>query len=289
MLREVFEGLREHLLADEPAALATVIDEAVADDTSQVSDGAPHEAAARRTGVAVGESMLVRPDGSVLGTLGDRGLDAAVVRDSLGQLDAGATVVRRYGPRGEARQQDVAVFIEAFVPPPRMVIFGAVDFSAALARLAKILGYRVTVCDARATFATTKRFPMADEVVVDWPDRLLASIGPLLTSRDAVCILTHDPKFDVPAVMGALGTSVGYIGAMGSRRTTADRARRLRDAGVDDAGLRRVMAPMGLDIGARTPEETAVSICAEIVALRSGGGTGSQLREVDGPIHRRPR
>jgi xanthine dehydrogenase accessory factor len=284
MPKAVFAALREHLLADEPVALAAVIEESVAEGTSQDA----MEGATGDTGVAIGTSMLVRSDGSAAGTLGNLGLDRAVVRDSLGQLDAGTTTVRRYGARGQARLQEVAIFIEAFVPPPQMLIFGAVDFSAALARVAKLLGYRVTVCDARGTFATKKRFPMADEVVVDWPDRLLAKVGPRLRSRDAICILTHDPKFDVPAVMGALGTSVGYIGAMGSRRTTADREKRLREAGADDAALDRLMAPIGLDIGARTPEETAVSICAEIVALRAGGGTGSQLREIDGAIHRRP-
>ncbi len=270
MLKTVFQALSEHLLADEPVALASVIE-------------GPGQA-----GVTIGASMLVRPDGSVLGTLGDPALDEAVVRDSIGQLGAGTAAVLGYGPRGQLGQQDLAVFIEAFVPPPRLLIFGAVDFSAALARVAKIIGYRVTVCDARGAFATERRFPMADEVVVDWPDRLLAKVGPELGARDAVCILTHDPKFDVPAVLAALGTSVGYIGAMGSRRTTADRAQRLREAGVDESALRRVMAPIGLDIGARTPEETAVSICAEIVALRSGGGSGSSLRDGGGPIHRRP-
>ena len=151
-----------------------------------------------------------------------------------------------------------------------MIIFGAVDFTAALAQVAKVLGYRVTVCDAREMFATRARFPFADEVVVDWPHRLLARIGPELTPRDAVCVLTHDAKFDVPAIVAALATEVGYLGAMGSRRTHAARVERLREAGVDDAGLARLLAPIGLDLGARTPEETAVSICAEIISLRTG-------------------
>ena len=149
------------------------------------------------------------------------------------------------------------MFVESFAPPPRMVIFGAVDFTAALARVAKVLGYHVTVCDAREVFATRKRFPMADEVVVDWPDRHLAAIGDSLGPRDAVCVLTHDAKFDVPAIMSALNTNVGYLGAMGSRRTHADRVERLRSEGVDEAALARLMAPIGLDIGARTPEEAA--------------------------------
>ena len=132
-----------------------------------------------------------------------------------------------------------------------MLIFGAVDFAAALATVAKVLGYRVTVCDARPVFATPSRFPMADEVVVDWPDRHLANVGGTLGGRDAVCVLTHDPKFDVPAIVAALGTRAGYIGAMGSRRTAAERENRLRDAGVDDDEMSRIMAPIGLDIGAR--------------------------------------
>jgi xanthine dehydrogenase accessory factor len=165
-----------------------------------------------------------------------------------------------------------------------MVIFGAVDFTAALARVAKVLGYHVTVCDARPVFATRARFPMADDVVVAWPDRYLGEIGAALGPRDAVCVLTHDPKFDVPAIVGALRTGVGYLGAMGSRRTSEERDVRLRAAGVDPAALARVMAPIGLDIGARTPEETAVSICAEIIALRTGRVAPS-LRDQDGPIH----
>ena len=126
---------------------------------------------------------------------------------------------------------------------------------------------------------------MADEVVVDWPNRLLDQVGASLGPRDAVCVLTHDAKFDVPAIVAALATDVGYLGAMGSRRTHDDRVERLREEGVDDAGLARVMAPIGLDIGARTPEETAVSICAEIIALRTGRTAAAPLRQTDGPIH----
>ena len=181
-------------------------------------------------------------------------------------------------------ERDVAVFIESFALPPQMVIFGAVDFTAALARLGKLLGFRVTVCDARPVFATRTRFPMADEVVVDWPDRHLGAIGGALGPRDAVCVLTHDPKFDVPAIVAAVGTKVGYIGAMGSRRTHDERTVRLRETGLDDADLARVMAPIGLDLGARTPEETAVAICAEIIALRTGRRPPS-LRDGQGPIH----
>ena len=257
----IYASLRDALRADEPVALATVIE-----------------------GPERGAKLLVRPDQPAVGSLGNADLDRVVARDASGELEAGLTGTRHYGLNGEARQREVSVFIESFAPPPRMVIFGAVDFTAALVRIAKVLGYRVTVCDARPTFATAVRFPQADEVVVDWPDRHLAKIEAELGPRDAVCVLTHDPKFDVPAIVAALRTRCGYLGAMGSRRTHADRIERLREAGVAGDGLARVMAPVGLDIGARTPEETAVSICAEIIALRTGRAAPS-LRDADGPIH----
>jgi xanthine dehydrogenase accessory factor len=246
--------------ADTPVVVATVIE-------------GPH----------TGAHLVVTGDGTT-GTLGNTDLDRVVGRDAHGALESGTTATRHYGPCGEARQEDVSVFIEAFGPPPRMVIFGAVDFTAALARTAKVLGYHVTVCDARPVFATRQRFPMADEVVVDWPDRHLAVVGPLLGPRDAVCVLTHDHKFDVPAIKAALATAAGYVGAMGSRRTHAERLDRLRAEGVTDDTLSRLMAPIGLDIGARTPEETAIAVCAEIIALRTGR-PARHLKEGAGPIH----
>ena len=260
-MAHVYEALRDALGADEPVALATVVE-----------------------GPNIGAKLLVGPARAALGTLGDDDLDRVVTRDALGELEAGLTSTRHYGAHGEAREQVVSVFVEAFAPPPQMVIFGAVDFTGALVKAAKLLGYRVTVCDARAVFATHQRFPQADEVVNEWPDRFLAALGPDLGPRDAVCVLTHDAKFDVPAIVAALETDVGYLGAMGSRTTHARRVERLWEAGVDDAGLGRVMAPIGLDIGARTPEETAVSICAEIIALRTGHEAPS-LRDAAGPIH----
>ena len=266
----VYEALRDALRAERPVALATVT--AVADPPDGVE--AP----------ALGAKLLASPDGAVVGSLGDPDLDRVVTRDALGELESGLTSTRHYGTHGEARDDAVSVFIESFAPPPRMIIFGAVDFTAALARVAKVLGYRVVVCDARAVFATRARFPMADEVVNDWPDRYLEKVGDELTARDAVCVLTHDAKFDVPAIVGAIATGVGYLGAMGSRRTHDSRVARLREAGVDDAGLARVHAPIGLDIGARTPEETAVSICAEIISRRTGR-QAAQLRDTHGPIH----
>lgn len=279
MLSSVFPVLRDRLRAGEPVALATVV------EVSSGAEGQPAPASAR---TVPGATLLVGSAGHQIGSLGDPGLDGSVVRDALGQIDAGATSVRRYGPLGQIGQQEVTVFIQAFVPAPQMLIFGAVDFADALSRVAKVLGFRVTVCDARAVFATPRRFPMADQVVVDWPDRYLAAVGDQLGERDAVCVLTHDTKFDVPAIEAALQTSVGYIGAMGSRRTTAEREKRLREDGVNDVAMSRLMAPIGLDIGARTPEETAVSICAEIISLRAGAQTTASLSHTDGPIHHEP-
>jgi xanthine dehydrogenase accessory factor len=252
----------------------------------ELGESSPFALATVVGGANVGAKLVVRPDGTATGTLGDVDLDRVVARDARGELESGLTSTRHYGEHGEARREDVAVFIESFAPPPRMVIFGAVDFTAALTRVSKVLGYHVTVCDARPVFATAQRFPMADEVIVDWPDRHLAEVGPTLTARDAVCVLTHDHKFDVPAIVAALGTGVGYLGAMGSRRTHGERIERLRAAGVSEDDIARVMAPIGLDIGARTPEETAISICAEIIALRTGR-RGWSLRDTDGPIHGR--
>ena len=212
-----------------------------------------------------------------------------VARDALAELEAGRTGVRHYGPEGQNNPDDpaigrVSVFVESWAPPPQMLIFGAVDFTAALAKVAKILGYRVIVCDAREIFATKRRFPMADEVLVTWPGPVFEERGGGLGPRDAVCILTHDPKFDVPAIEGALGTRVGYIGVMGSRKTHTKRLERLAEVGIAGEELGRVLAPIGLDIGARSPEETAVSICAEIIARRTGRHAPS-LRDGSGAIH----
>ena len=264
--------------------VASVDDDVLGSIDDALRTGRSVALATQVAGPAAGSALLIEADGATSGRLGDLNLDRVVARDALAALRSSFTGTRHYGRHGEARKHEVEVLIESFVPPPRMVIFGAVDFTAALARTAKALGYRVTVCDARKAFATRARFPMADEVVVDWPDRYLDTID--LGPRDAVCVLTHDAKFDVPAIAGALRTGAGYIGAMGSRRTHDDRARRLRDAGVDDAAMKRVMSPIGLDIGARSPEEVAVAICAEIIALRTGA-EAPFLRDAKGPIHAR--
>jgi len=216
------------------------------------------------------------------GTLGTARLDAAVADDARGMLEQGTTGERRYGPDGQRRLDDLAVFVAAYAPPPRMYVFGAIDFAAAVARVGAFLGYHVTVCDARPVFATPRRFPEADQVVNAWPHRFLEDAP--VDRRTVICVLTHDPKFDVPLLQVALRTPAAYIGAMGSRRTNDERAAQLRAVGVSDEDIARVAAPIGLDIGARTPEETAISIAAELVSLR-WGGSGERLVATDGPIH----
>jgi xanthine dehydrogenase accessory factor len=229
----------------------------------------------------LGRRLIVRPE-SVIGTLGSARFDAAVGDDALGLLQQGTTAIVRYGPDGERRGDEVEVFVASYAPKPRMIVFGAIDFAAAVARIGTFLGYRVTVCDARPTFATKKRFPDADEVVVAWPHKYLARTD--VDERTVVCVLTHDPKFDVPLLEVALRMPLAYLGAMGSRRTNEDRANRLKELGFTDEDIARLHAPIGLDVGGRTPEETAVSVAAEIISTR-WGGSGAQLRAVSGPIH----
>ncbi len=261
----------------EPVAVATVI-------------GGPGQAGARRViwaGDAQGRSGGDADEGTwhsgASGTLGSGSrLDAAVDDDVRGMLAQGLTGIRRYGAHGERRGDELSVFVNSFAPPPRMLVFGAIDFAAAVARVGKFLGYHVTVCDARKVFATASRFPDADEVIVEWPHRFLA--GTSIDSRTVICVLTHDPKFDVPLLEVALRTPAGYIGAMGSRRTHDDRLARLREVGLTEDELARLRSPIGLDLGARTPEETAVSIAAELIQLR-WGGSGQPLTATDGRIH----
>src|SRR5664279_5533334 len=217
------------------------------------------------------------------GSLGGGRLDQAVTDDARGMLGLGRTGLLALGRNGERRAQDLSVFVQSYAPPPRMIVFGAIDFAAAMARIGKFLGYHVTVCDARPVFATTKRFPDVDEVVVQWPHKYLEQVE--VDERTVLCVLTHDPKFDVPLLRLALRTKAGYIGAMGSRRTHQDRLRRLREVGMSEQELSKMSSPIGLDLGARTPEETAVSIAAEIIA-RMWGGTGQPLTTTSAPIHR---
>ncbi|WP_406350563.1 XdhC family protein [Streptomyces sp. NBC_00658] len=273
--------------------------------TAALSAAARGEAAAvarviRGPGELLGRALLVHIDGSYDGGLGgtyeggpggprtaDRDelpdLDRAAVAEARAMLDTGRTGTVEISEYGSSCPGGVTLFVETRVPPPRMIVFGAVDFAAALVRAGKFLGYHVTVCDARPVFATRLRFPEADDIVVDWPHRYLRSTG--TDGRTVLCVLTHDAKFDIPLLETALRLPVAFVGAMGSRRTHEDRDRRLREVGLTDGELARLRSPIGLDLGARTPEETALSIAAEIVAARRGG-TGVPLTGSGTPIHR---
>ncbi|MEW2625468.1 XdhC/CoxI family protein [Streptomyces sp. NPDC048106] len=232
----------------------------------------------------LGRALLVRPDGAHEGTLGGHAdLDRTAAAEAGALLEAGRTGTVEVSADGSHCPGGLTLLVESDVPPPRMIIFGAVDFASALARAGKFLGHHVTVCDARPVFATPARFPDADEVVVDWPHRYLRRTA--TDARTVLCVLTHDAKFDVPLLKVALGMPVAFVGAMGSRRTHEDRERRLRAEGVSERQLARLRSPIGLDLGARTPEETALSIAAEIVAARRGG-TGAPLTGGRAPIHR---
>jgi xanthine dehydrogenase accessory factor len=253
-----------------------------------VRDGDPVALATVISGPSerLGKRLVIWPD-RMDGSTGSDRLDGAVRDDARGLLDAGRNGMLRYGVDGQRRGEGLDVFVESFAPPPRMIVFGAIDFAAAVAKISGFLGYRVTVCDARPVFATASRFPGANEVIVEWPHRYLAAEAAAgrIDARTAICVLTHDPKFDVPVLDVALRLpEVGYIGAMGSRRTHDDRLARLREVGLTEAELARMSSPIGLDLGARTPEETAVSIAAEIIALH-WGGAGDRLADLAGPIH----
>ncbi|MBM7054202.1 XdhC family protein [Streptomyces durocortorensis] len=279
--------VRAYATAAERADLAAVLDLIAAD--------LPVAEATVLSGAAeTGARLVVRPsdagaatgtlgsEGLATGTLGSEGLDAAVTADARGLLAQGHSAIQWYGAQGQRRMQEVAVFVRTYAPPARMLVFGAIDHAAATARIGSFLGYRVTVCDARPAFATRERFPTADEVVRAWPHTYLASTE--VDARTVICVLTHDPKFDVPLLLAALRTPAAYIGVMGSRRTHHDRLARLREAGADEAALTRLASPIGLDLGARTPEETALSIAAEVIQHR-WGGTGRPPGELTGAIH----
>jgi xanthine dehydrogenase accessory factor len=233
----------------------------------------------------LGNRLVVWTD-RVDGTLGTDRLDAAATDDARGLLAAGRSGTLQYGYDGQRRGDEITLFVASYAPRPRMIVFGAIDFAAAVARMGGFLGYHVTVCDARPIFATSRRFPDADDVVVEWPHRYLqreADAG-RVDERTVVCVLTHDPKFDGPLLEVALRLPLAYVGAMGSRRTHDDRLTRLREVGVAEADLAKLSSPVGLDLGARTPEETAVSIAAEIIAAR-WGGSGERLTLRAGRIH----
>ncbi|MCX5104949.1 XdhC family protein [Streptomyces sp. NBC_00439] len=265
-----------------------------ADDPARAVFAAALAAAARGTAAALaritdgpaellGRPLLVRPDGSYEGGLGGHPeLDRTAAADARAMLDTGRTGPVTIGTDGSRCGRPITLLVESSVPPPRMIVFGAIDFASALVRAGKFLGYHVTLCDARPVFATKARFPEADELVVDWPHRYLSETE--VDARTVLCVLTHDAKFDVPLLELALKLPVAYVGAMGSRRTHLERNDRLRDVGVTELELARLHSPIGLDLGARTPEETALSIAAEIVADRRGG-CGVPLKGAHTPIH----
>ncbi|MCC0576457.1 XdhC family protein [Streptomyces californicus] len=264
--REVLRAGLAAAVAGGPAALARVVDGPDA---------------------LLGRALLVRADGSAEGGLGGHPeLDRTAAAEAAALLDTGRTGTIALSEDGSHCPGGLTLLVESSVEPPRMIVFGAVDFAAALVRAGKFLGHHVTVCDARSVFATAARFPEADEVVVDWPHRYLRRTR--TDARTVLCVLTHEARFDVPLLTEALRMPAAFIGAMGSRRTHEDRTRRLREAGVSDGELARLRSPIGLDLGARTPEETALSIAAEIVAARRGG-TGRPLTGGAEPIHREPR
>lgn len=248
--------------ADLPVALLTVIDSK--DDPD-----------------IVGASLVVTQD-AVHGALASTELGRVLALEGRSALGVGGVGMRRLGTCGERLEDEVTVLFESFVDRPRLLVLGAIDYAAAVASVGRFLGYRVTICDARAAFATTERFPDADEVIVDWPHRYLADTA--LDARSAICVLTHDPKFDVPALVEALRGPAGYIGVMGSRRTHEDRLARLREAGVAEQDLARLHSPIGLALGGRSPQETAIAIAAELIMVRNGA-SGRPLRATAGPIH----
>lgn len=249
--------------------------------SAAIRSGKPVALVTRLDGATAGAKLLVFAS-ERYGELGSAGLTCAAAAEARALLAVGETAQRAFGEDGEAARMDVRLFIQAFAPKPDMYIFGAIDFSRAMARIGKYLGFTVTVIDARPIFATKARLPDADRVVVSWPDEFLTTAP--VDERTALIILTHDIKFDIPLLQVALQTTAGYIGAMGSRRTHANRVVELQRSGISPSGLARISAPIGLDIGARTPEETAISIAAEIIALRETR-RGGRLSENALPVH----
>jgi xanthine dehydrogenase accessory factor len=258
--REVTIAALEAVLDERPAAVATLLD-----------------------GDQAGRKLFVDGERHVGSLGGPPLLEQNVEREARGLIQQGRTTIRTFGEDGASLGTGLRVHVTAYAERPRMVIFGAIDFASALAPLAKGVGYRVTIADPRKAFLSSARFTSNSDAIEAWPDDALE--GMTLGPRDAVLVFTHDPKLDVPALTAAFRTDAGYIGALGSRKTTADREVRLREAGATEADIARVHAPCGLDIGASTVEETAIAVLAEIVASRAGR-SGVPLREAEGSIRR---
>jgi xanthine dehydrogenase accessory factor len=255
----IIHGL-DALVEERPSAVATLLDSPLAG------------------------SKLYVDRSSAVGSLGaSELLDANVEREARGLMSHGRTTVRHFGVDGTTLGTGLRVHVAAQAERPQMLIFGAIDFSAALATIAGGMGYRVTIADPREAFLSSARFAASAETVAAWPQEVVQRLAP--GPRDAVLVFSHDAKLDVPALIAAFATDAGYIGALGSRKTTADRELRLREAGAGDADLERLYAPAGLDIGAATVEETAIAVLAEITAHRAGR-PGVSLRESHGSIRR---
>ena len=263
----------------EPVSMATFAElDSVADD---VREGRPVAVATiiqHPDPGQVARRIIVRPDV----VTGSAAVSREVVEGARALLETGESATMSY--------EGVRVFVASYQSRPRLIVFGSIDFAAAVARQGSLLGFHVTVCDARAVFTTPARFPGADELVVSWPAKYLKTEAEAgrVDNRTAICVLTHDQRFDVPILEVALGLqdshAPAFIGAMGSLRTHADREARLKDAGVGPQELAKLSSPIGLDLGGRTPEETALSVMAEIIALRHGG-TGRRLTGSSRPIH----
>jgi xanthine dehydrogenase accessory factor len=227
-------------------------------------------------------ARLTLVEGEVRGGLGLELLDRTVSRETRGMLEQGMTGLRRYGADGTTMGSGLRVLVRSFAEPPRMIIFGAIDFSVATAALARQLGYQVAIVDPREPFLRSPRFSSVAEVEVDWPNRFLERRE--LTARDVVLVFTHDEKLDQPALISGLRSGAGYVGALGSRRTQAQRVERLLEDGVSHDEIDRIAAPCGLDIGARTPAETAVSVLGEVIA-KQNARSAEPLSQSEGPIH----
>jgi len=259
---------------DAPALVAALLAEA---------EGRPAAIATLLDGPNAGRRLSVVED-DLTGEFGVTDLlDRSVSRETVGLLARGVTMIRRYGDDGSTMGDDLRVFVLSYATPARLIVFGAIDFSAAVARLARDIGYHVTIVDARRPFLQSGRFDAAHELVFEWPDRYLADVE--LGERDVVLVFTHDAKFDEPALIGALRTGAGYIGALGSRNTQDRRRERLLEAGLTQEDVDRIAAPCGLDIGAASPTETAISVLGEVIAAQNGRA-GGRLGDASGPIRR---
>lgn len=246
-------------------------------------EGHPSAVATLLDGPSAGAKLYVDASGSVGSLGGPPLLDVNVEREARGLAAHGRTTLRHFGFDGATLGTGLRVHVTTHADPPRMLIFGAIDFSAALATIASAMGYRVTIADPRSAFLNSERFSVSAETVREWPQEVLARTP--AGQRDAVLVFTHDSKLDVPALMAAFQTEAGYIAALGSRRTTEDRQQRLREAGASDDDIARIFAPAGLDIGAATVEETAIAVLAEITAHRAQR-SGVSLRDSSGSIRR---